>query len=260
MNSGFLWVWGVYLKGHINASLQNCLTSTTKPVPMAPKWSLKHDWFGQWGTGAWLCPQRHHQPSAWPKYQPENAGFGANSIFTYSTKIRTGISVGYSTRKDGSNAIRTFSSHPQLSIHLLGFQSFCHQAAPPRGMTYICTWNLNVSMPWNIKIRFFFSPAVSVGINSASPSSPAPRTLHVRSPKAGRHIWDFEKERKDQQKMNVYPTCTSWSKPFQTINPFLCPFLLQELPEPSPRVNSGRNVQALQQPGGKKCITCWINT
>lgn len=156
MNSGFLWLWRVYLKGHINASLQNCLTTTTKPAPMAPKWPLKQDWLGQWGTRAWLCPQGHHQPSAQPKYQAENVGFGVNSIFTYSTKIRTRISVGYSTWKDGPKAIRTFFSHPKLNIHLLGFWSFCHQAVPPGGITYIFTWNLNVSMPWNIKIRFFF--------------------------------------------------------------------------------------------------------
>lgn len=128
------------LKGHINASLQNCLTSTTKPAPTAPKWPLKQDWLGQWGIRACLCPQGHHKPSAQPKYQAKNAGFGFNSIFTYSTKIRTRIYVGYSTWKEGSKAIRTFFNHSQLSIHHQGFQSFCHQEMVSYShMTYIYT-------------------------------------------------------------------------------------------------------------------------
>lgn len=57
--------------------------------------------------------------------------------------------------------------------------------------------------------QIVFSPDISVGINSSAFPLLLPRSLHVQSPKAGRHVWDFEEERKDQQKMNVCPTCTS---------------------------------------------------
>lgn len=216
---------------------------------MAPKWSLKQDWLGQWGTGAWLCPQGHHQLSAQPKYQAENAGFGVNSIFTYSTKIKTGISIGYSTWKDGPKAIRTFSSHPQLSIHLLGFWSFCHQAVPPRGMTYIYTWNLNASVPWNIKIRFFFSPNHICRNQLSQPFFACSKDTECTEPKSRKTylgLWGRkERSAKDECISHMYIL----KQTIPTINPFLCPFLLQELPEPSPRVNSGGNVQVLQQPG-----------